>query len=334
MAGDGRALSDAPKGAPEGAPRRPDGRGFANAFPVEGRSGGAFLRWQRTRRPVPWPRWIEDPPQPPPPSLPPGRIGATFIGHSSLLIQIGGLRVLTDPIWSLRCSPVPFLGPRRVRAPGQRLEALPGVDVVLVSHNHYDHMDLPTLRRVKARFAPRLCVTGLGNAATLAAAGFGDAAELDWYGSLAIGGVTITYVPAQHFSARGLTDRYRALWGGFVLRRDADGAAVYFAGDSAWCPHFAAIGARFPDIRLALLPIGAYEPRWFMRAMHMNPEEAVQAHLALGARRSIGIHHGTFARLTDEGIEDPLRDLAAARQRHGVTEEAFGTLPFGATLVL
>lgn len=317
----------------DGAPRRADGRGFANAFPLEGRGRGGFLRWQRTRRPIPWPRWIEDPPQPPPAPLPPDRIGATFIGHASMLIQIGGLRILADPIWSVRCSPFSFIGPRRVRAPGQRLEDLPGVDVVLVSHNHYDHMDWPTLRDVRARFAPRLCVTGLGNAAYLARAGFGDARELDWWQSVEIGGVSITYVPAQHFSARGLHDRYRALWGGFVLQR-GDGAAVYFAADSAWCPHFAAIGARFPDIRLALLPIGAYEPRWFMRAMHMNPEEAVLAHRALGARRSVGMHFGTFFRLTDEAIDAPQRALAEARARHGVAPEAFDTLPFGATLVL
>lgn len=319
----------------EGAPRRPDGKGFRNAFPLEGRQErGGFLRWQRTRRPAAWPRWIEDPPQPPPARLPPERIGVTFLGHSSMLIQIGGLCLLADPIWSMRCSPVGFLGPRRVRAPGQRLEDLPGVDVLLVSHNHYDHMDLPTLRRAARRFAPRLCVTGLGNAPYLARAGLGGARELDWWQSVALDGVRITYVPAQHFSARGLHDRYRALWGGFVLQREADGAAVCFAGDSAWCPHFAAIGARFPDIRLALLPIGAYEPRWFMRAMHMDPEEAVRAHRALGARRSIGMHFGTFARLTDEAIDAPVQALAEARARHGIPEAEFAVLPFGGTLVL
>jgi L-ascorbate metabolism protein UlaG (beta-lactamase superfamily) len=321
--------------AREGAPRHPDGRGFANAHPVTAapRPRGGFLHWQRSRRPAPWPAWIEDPPQPPPPHLPAERIGATFIGHSSFLIQIGGLRLLVDPIWSMRCSPVPFAGPKRVRAPGQRLEDLPGVDALLLSHNHYDHMDMPTLRRVRARFAPRRCVTGLGNAAYLARAGLGDATELDWWRSTTIGEVTITYVPARHFSARGLHDRSRALWGGCVLQRP-DGAAVYFAGDSGWCPHFAEIGARFPDIRLALLPIGAYAPRWFMAPVHIDPEEAVRAHLALGARRSLGMHHGTFARLTDEAIDEPPRLLAEARARHGLAEEAFGLLPFGGTLVL
>lgn len=329
MARDGPALT-AP---PEGAPRRADGRGFANAHPVERHGRRDLLRGYRTRRPAPWPAWIEDPAQPPPAHLPADRIGATFIGHATFLIQIGGFRVLVDPIWSMRASPFSFIGPRRVRPPGQRLEDLPGVDVLLVSHNHYDHMDWPTLRAVQARFAPRLCATGLGNAAYLARAGLGHAQELDWWQGVEIDGVTITYVPAQHFSARGLGDRYRALWGGFVLQR-RDGAAVYFAADSAWCPHFEAIGARFPDIRLALLPIGAYEPRWFMRAMHMNPEEAVRAHRALGARRSIGMHYGTFFRLTDEAIDDPERHLAEARTQHGVAEDAFGLLPFGGTLVL
>lgn len=329
MARDGGALS----ADPTGAPRRADGRGFENAHPIERHGRRDLLRWHRTRRPVPWPAWVTDPPQPPPEHLPAERIGATFIGHASFLIQIGGLRILADPIWSLRASPFSFIGPKRVRAPGQRLEDLPGVDVLLVSHNHYDHMDFPTLRQVQARFAPRLCVTGLGNAAYLAPAGFGGARELDWWQSVETDGVTITYVPAQHFSARGLTDRYRALWGGFVIQRQ-DGAAICFAADSAWCPHFAEIGARFPDIRLALLPIGAYEPRWFMRAMHMDPEEAVRAHLALGARRSVGMHYGTFANLTDEAIGAPAVALAEARQRHGVAEEAFGLLPFGGTLVL
>jgi L-ascorbate metabolism protein UlaG (beta-lactamase superfamily) len=314
------------------APRR-DGR-FANAHSTDPHGLGGVLRWRLTARPAPWPRAVEDPPQPPPPALPAGRIGATFIGHATFLLQVGGLRVLTDPVWSPRASPLRFAGPRRVRPPGQPLEALPGVDLLLVSHNHYDHMDMATLRAVRARFAPRLCVTGLGNAAYLARAGLGDAVELDWWQAAEVApGVAVAYVPAQHFSARGLRDRNRALWGGFVIRGPG-GATVYFAADGGWCPHFAEIGARFPRIDLALLPIGAYEPRWFMRSVHMDPEEAVRAHLALGARRSIGMHFGTFAGLTDEAIDAPERALAEARARHGVPEEAFATLPFGATLDL
>ncbi len=264
---------------------------------------------------------------PPPVRVGADRIAATFIGHSSFLVQVGGVCVLLDPIWSSRCSPLSFAGPKRVRAPGQRLDALPAVDLLLVSHNHYDHMDLPTLRRIRRRWTPP-AATGLGNARHLAKAGVRDAVELDWWESVELAGARITYVPAQHFSARTLWDRNRSLWGGFVI--EAGGATVYFAGDSGYCPHFAEIGAWFPKIDLALLPIGAYEPRWFMRQQHVNPAEAVQAHLDLRPRRSIGMHFGTF-QLTDEAIHAPITALAAARAEAGVPPDAFDVLGFGET---
>ncbi len=308
-----------------------DGRQFHNVHDRTVKSFRDVLRWRRESQPVPWPRWVEDPRQPPPARLPAGRIGATFIGHASFLIQIGGRCILTDPVWSMRGSPLAFAGPRRVRAPGQALEALPGCDLLLVSHNHYDHLDLPTLREVRRRWSPP-AVTGLANARHLAKAGIRGAVELDWWQSTEVAGLRITYVPAQHFSARTLSDRNRSLWGGFVI--EAEGATVYFAGDSGWCPHFAEIAARFPRIDLALIPIGAYEPRFFMRTQHMDPGEAVQAHQALGARRSVGMHFGTFAGLTDEAIEGPEAWLAEARAAAGVPAEAFATLPFGGSLDL
>ena len=309
------------------APRDSNGR-FRNAASTEGKSLGAVLQWNLRRQRASWPRWLHDPPQPPPEPLTDG-LSATFINHASFYLRIGGQGVLIDPIWSRRCSPLPFLGPQRVRAPGQRLEALPGVDLLLVSHNHYDHLDLPTLRQVRQRWNPPT-LTGLDNARHLRRAGIA-AHELDWWQTTMISGLSVTYVPAQHFSARGLHDRNRSLWGGFVIQSATH--TVYFAADSGWCGHFAEIAQRFPRIDLALLPIGAYEPRWFMRAQHVDPDEAVQAHLTLGARRSLGMHHGTFAGLTDEAIDAPLLALAAARQRHGVAEHAFTTLPFGATLL-
>jgi L-ascorbate metabolism protein UlaG (beta-lactamase superfamily) len=289
------------------------------------------LRWRRETAPTPWPHWIDDPPQPPPLRLPAGRIAATFIGHASFLLQIGGRCVLLDPVWSARASPLAFAGPRRVRAPGQRMADLPGCDLLLVSHNHYDHLDLPTLRAVRQRWRPP-AATGLVNAQHLAKAGIRGARELDWWDSVEIAGLRVTYVPAQHFSARTPWDRNRSLWGGFVI--EAAGATVYFAGDSGWCPHFAEIAARFPRIDLALLPIGAYAPRFFMRTQHMDPAEAVQAHRALGAVRSLGMHFGTFFGLTDEPIDEPERLLAAACAAHGVAAGAFITLAFGATLVV
>jgi L-ascorbate metabolism protein UlaG (beta-lactamase superfamily) len=304
-----------------------DGTRFFNPHAPLGRTMEEVRRWRRERRKEPWPERVEDPPLPPPGRAAHDQISATFIGHSTFVVQIGGVRVLTDPIWSERCSPVRFAGPRRVRAPGQSLDALPGVDLILVSHNHYDHMDLPTLRQVRTRWAPRVA-TGLGNARHLAKANLRSAVELDWWQSIELAGARVTYVPAQHFSSRGLHDRDRCLWGGFVV--EAAGACVYFAGDSGYSPHFAEIGHRFPRIDLALLPIGAYEPRWFMRQNHVDPSEAVRAHLDLRPRRSLGMHFGTF-QLTDEAIDAPVLALQEARARAGVADSDFDVLAFGET---
>jgi L-ascorbate metabolism protein UlaG (beta-lactamase superfamily) len=304
-----------------------DGRRFFNPYAPIGKTLRDVRRWRRTRHKEPWPERVEDPPFPPPGPPARDRLSVTWIGHATFLLQIGGVGVLLDPIWSERCSPVRFAGPRRARRPGQPLAALPGVDLLLVSHNHYDHMDLPTLRLVQARWAPA-AATGLGNARHLAKAGIGAAVELDWWQTVALAGARVTYVPAQHFSSRGLHDRNRCLWGGFVI--EAGGAIVYFAGDSGYCPHFAEIAQRFPRIDLALLPIGAYEPRWFMSQQHMNPEEAVRAHLDLQPRRSLGMHFGTF-QLTDEAIDAPPAALRDARDRAGLAATDFDVLACGET---
>ena len=284
-----------------------DGARFRNREPEH---QGSFLKWQATRQMGPWPRWVDEPPGPPPPRrVGGGRLRVTFINHATLLIQMDDLSVLTDPIWSERTSPVSFAGPKRHRAPGIRFDDLPPIDVVVVSHNHYDHLDVPTLRRLQLRDRPRI-VTPLGNGALMRRHGVDDAIELDWWQQHD----RVTAVPARHFSARGMSDRNRNLWGGFVI----GGASgnVYFAGDTGWGAHFAEIGARFAPIRAALLPIGAYLPRWFMKPAHVNPAEAVEAHAALGARTSIPMHYGTFA-LGDDGIDEPLRDLQSALAAKG-----------------
>jgi L-ascorbate metabolism protein UlaG (beta-lactamase superfamily) len=304
-----------------------DGTRFFNPHASRGRTLAEVRRWRRTRQKQPWPEHVEDPVLPPPSRAAHDRISATFIGHSTFLLQVGGVRVLTDPIWSERCSPVSFAGPRRVRRPSQSLDALPGVDLVLVTHNHYDHMDLPTLRQIRKHWTPRVA-TGLRNARHLAKANIRSALEFDWWQCVELAGARVTYVPAQHFSSRGLHDSDRCLWGGFVV--EAGGAVVYFAGDSGYCPYFAEIGRRFPRIDLALLPIGAYEPRWFMRRNHVDPAEAVRAHLDLGARRTLGMHFGTF-QLTDEAIDAPVQGLREARDRAGVAEAEFDVLAFGET---
>ena len=258
----------------------------------------------------------------------PDQVAVSFINHATFLIRLPGAVVLTDPMFSERCSPVSGLGPKRVRPPGLALSDLPRPDVVLLSHNHYDHMDLPSLRKLHRLHAPKF-VTLLGNARHLAGLGI-EAVELDWWQTLNVGALRITATPARHFSARTPFDRNRALWGGFMLAAEAGAGQVLFAGDSGAGSHWDDIGARLGAPDLALLPIGAYEPRWFMAPVHMNPAEAVQAHLALGARSSIGMHFGTF-QLTDEAIDAPVIALEAARREAGLTPEDFAVLGFGET---
>jgi len=280
-------------------------------------------------------RWPKNVPPPLRPQLParvaPGELALTFIGHSTFLLQLDGLTILTDPIFAAHAGPFGRFGPKRARPPALALDELPAIDVVLVSHNHYDHLDLATLRWLAHERRPRF-VTSLGNKAWLEARGVAPAHEFDWWQSAEItSGLRVTATPAQHFTARTPWDRCRTLWNGFMLHTRA--GDVFFCGDSGWAPHFAAIREKLGAPALALMPIGAYEPRWFMIPVHMNPDESVRAHLALGARRSIGMHYGTF-QLTNEAIDEPLRALASARTAHGVAAEAFTTLDFGETRAL
>jgi L-ascorbate metabolism protein UlaG (beta-lactamase superfamily) len=306
-----------------------DGRRYQNHTAPTAKSIWKVIWWLAFTRRQKWPAWVDDvPPSSPPPAPRSDEMGVTFVNHSTFLLQCAGVNVLTDPVWSARASPVSWAGPRRVRRPGLDLEHLPPVHVVLVSHNHYDHMDLPTLRRLDQRHQP-LFVTGRGNRRKLEWAGLGRVVELDWWQPLdAAPGIGITMTPAQHFSRRGIFDVNRSLWGGFRLQFGS--CHVYFAGDSGYGPHFREIRDRLGPPDLALLPIGAYEPRWFMQPNHVNPEEAVQAHLDLGARRSIAMHFGTF-QLTDEPIDEPAEKLRAALRLHGVRNEAFYVPRFGET---
>ncbi len=307
-----------------------DGRRFFNPGVDVDRSFADLWRWRRSGQRVAWPERVASTPAPPPPrQAGPGEVLLTFIGQATVLIQVDGCNILTDPIFSKRASPVSFAGPLRARPPAIALEALPRIDVVLLSHNHYDHMDGPTLRHLQDRWAP-VIVTGLGNARILTRLGVHKTVELDWWQACApMGGVDVTFVPAQHWSSRTPFDRRRTLWGGHVVA--VAGTRILFAGDTGYGPHFRSIGRLLrPDV--ALLPIGAYEPRWFMKAQHMDPSDAVQAHLDLAADLSLGIHWGTF-QLTDEGIDAPRDGLVAARQAAGLAESAFRVPEPGATLV-
>ena len=301
-----------------------DGRRFRNPSRPAPKPFSAVPRMLREPR-APWPRHVDVIPRAPS-SLDAGAEAmVTFVGHSTFLIQTPAGNVLTDPMYSDRAGPLNIAGPRRVRAPGVRIEDLPRIDIVLLSHNHYDHCDLRTLRNVARRFNPML-VTPLGNGRLARRTGIRRVEELDWWERSQSAPLPITLTPAHHFSARTPWDRNRALWGGFLLR--AGRTSIYFAGDSAYAPFFGEIPRRLGAIDVALLPIGAYEPRWFMQAVHMNPAEAVQAHLDLGAPASIGMHFGTF-QLTSEGIDDPLHDLAAALREREVPPDRFATLEFG-----
>jgi len=292
-------------GSTRAFPKHFDGNRFYNPDAPQAPGYLDGLRWKLTTRPEPSPSFIADVE----PSIPPERVDgnglrATLVNHSTVLVQQHSSNILTDPIWSERSSPFSWIGPRRRREAGVSWENLPLIDAVLVSHNHYDHMDLPTLRRLATR----------GNSKFIVPAGAGrllrsaklSVHELDWGQSLSLQNFTVHCVPALHFSARGLFDRNKSLWCGYVI--ESRERLVYFAGDTAFGPHFAQIREIFGSPHLALLPIGAYQPRWFMSPVHMGPGEAVRAHEILGAETSVAIHHGTF-QLADDGLDTAKKEL-------------------------
>jgi N-acyl-phosphatidylethanolamine-hydrolysing phospholipase D len=253
----------------------------------------------------------------------PKAIQVTWIGHSSFLIQVQGLNILTDPVFSSWISPLPFIGPKRQSPPGIRFEDLPRIDAVLISHNHFDHLDKPTIKRLGS--GPRYFVP-LGLRPWLGRLGLDRVSELDWWQTSFIEDVLVHCVPAQHFSGRGLFSFNQVLWAGWVIETKA--GAVYFAGDTGYSPHFKEIAARLGPIRLSLLPIGAYRPRWIMQTMHLDPADAVRAHLDLGSAQSIGMHWGTFKQ-TDEPLAEPPIYLDKIRREMGLEPNAFQVMNLG-----
>jgi L-ascorbate metabolism protein UlaG (beta-lactamase superfamily) len=291
-----------------------DGFRFVDPHGVAPKDFADLMRWWSMRRGrVPWPASVPSPYADAPPARVERRdLRVSFVGHASLLIQAAGLNILVDPVWSERVSPVDFAGPKRVNDPGIPFDLLPRIDVVLVSHNHYDHLDIPTLSRLAAVHRPRV-ITPLGNDTIMQAHDAAIAAEAyDWGDTVALGpGVTVTLAPMRHWSARGLLDRNKALWAAFVIATPA--GRIYHVGDSGYGDGFRFREARdlYGPFRLAVLPIGAYEPRWFMRDQHMDPDESVKAFVDCGAEFALAHHHGTF-QLTDEAIEAPLAGLQIA----------------------
>ena len=305
-----------------------DGIRFFNPGGEEPKGLGGLLKWRFNGKSVAWPKSY---PSPFEPAVPERRISGpqlvvTAVGHASFLIQVAGLNILTDPVWSERTSPFSSVGPKRVSAPGINFEDLPVIDIVIVTHNHYDHMDIATLKRLQEAHRPHF-ITPLGNDAILRPA-LGDAniTVVDWGDATYVGkGVTLHCEPCHHWSARGMGDRRMALWAAFVIETPV--GKIYHIGDTGFHGgiNYAAAAEKHGSFRLAILPIGAYEPQWFMKAQHQNPAEAVQGMQLCRAATAIAHHWGTF-KLTDEGIEEPLAALSVALTEAGIRPERFRPL--------
>jgi len=306
---------------------------YKNRYPHASHGLGAALKWMGEFRKLKWERIDLPRAQNDPAWLKANRSwdSLTWVGHSTFLLQLGGLNLLTDPHFGGRASPLSFAGPARLSPPGLDYADLPPVELVLVSHNHYDHLDEQSVRRIARDHAQAQFVVPLGLAEWFRARGISRVTELDWWQSVELGPARISAVPVQHFSGRGLHDRDATLWCGFVV--ELAGRRVFFAGDTGYSQDFADIAARFPAMDLSLLPIGAYDPRWFMSPVHVDPAEAVRIHQDLRSRLSVAMHWGTF-RLTAEPLDEPPQLLAQALAAAGIAPERFLVFRHGETRLL
>lgn len=307
-----------------------DGFRFINPHGMKAKGGVEVLKWMLRRKA---PHWVDDPAEHygkrPLGHFKDG-IRITFVNHSTFLIQVDGVNILTDPVWSRRVSPIRWIGPQRKRLPGIRFEDLPRIHLVLLSHNHYDHLDLDTMRMVAGAHHPAMLVP-LGVKRFLERELIAGSNELDWWESTAFGNIGVTCVPAQHFSGRGLLDRDATLWCGYVLKTGAGN--IYFSGDTGYNGEtFKEIGTRCGPIKVSMIPIGAYKPGWFMSPIHVSPEESVKIHRDVASRRSIAMHFGTFP-LADDGPTDPIDDLRIAMSEHRLADDEFIVLKEGESIV-
>ncbi len=308
-----------------------DGKKFFNPGLPGVKGFGELLKWQFEGGKVKWPDHRENTVKPQlVDKLDPKAISTTFINHATHLVQMNGLNILTDPIFSERASPFSWIGPKRARKPGMKLDELPRIDLIVISHNHYDHMDAESIELLTQKFDP-LFIVPLGNAELIKDMGAKKIVELDWWEEHIIekNQTTIKVVPTQHWSSRALFDRNEALWCGFIIKNNFK--QFYYSGDTGYGEHFKKISEKFGKMDLSFLPIGAYEPRWFMKQQHMNPDDAVQAHLDVKSAKTIGTHFGTF-QLTNEGIDDPVEALKVARERKNINSNDFVALEHGQTI--
>lgn len=272
-----------------------------------------------------WPEWIEtSTDQNPIEKVSDANTRITFINHASFLIQTGGFNILTDPVFSERTSPLSFVGPKRIHKPGIDINDLPKIDVLIISHDHYDHLDLDSIAQLIKRDNPKLFMgLGVGNRLPTS----NNIIELDWWESYQVAdNFKLWFLDVQHFSGRTLTDRNSTLWGGFLLQ--VNGKKIYFGGDSGYADHYMRTFERFGPVDIAFLPIGAYAPRKMFKPVHLDPYEAVQAHLDLQANLSIGMHFGTF-QLSAEPLLEPRELLEKAKQEAKITPSSFITLEVG-----
>ncbi|MFC5412115.1 MBL fold metallo-hydrolase [Larkinella bovis] len=306
-----------------------DGKQFYNYNGVKAKGLGEALQWMLSGRDKkPWPPFRNLPPGPPPPARVAGsQLRVTFVNHSTVLLQFDSLNVLTDPVWYNRTSPYQWIGPERNRPPGIRFDDVPKIDILLISHNHWDHLDIKTVRQLCQRDQPKIYCP-LGVKVFLEAQGCRNVTEMDWHGSLAYNtGTTIHCVPAQHFSGRGMFDRDATLWCGFIVDNKTAGK-LYFVGDTGYGSFFRKTGEHYGPMRLSLIPIGAFQPTWFMSPIHCSPAEAVQIHKDIQSQQSVAIHYGTFP-LADDSLPEPVEELQQALRNHPQLTEKFWTIPEG-----
>lgn len=305
-----------------------DGERFFAPEPVPRKSLFSVLKWRLTAQRQAWPKWVEIETDHPPAWIMDRDLRVSFVNHATILLQTGGMNILTDPVWSRRCSPVSFLGPKRVHVPGIAWDDLPKIDLVLISHAHYDHLDLRTVKNLVARDNPVLIVPPGVDTLIRRVAPQARIQMVDWGQSVASGAATIHAEPTQHWSARSPFDYNRSLWSSYIL--DFGGRKIYFSGDTGYASGriFKEIGRKYHGIHFAMIGIGAYEPRWFMHPAHIAPFEAVQIFKDIGATYAMPMHFGTF-QLSDEGRDQPVTDLHAALDAAGISREMFRVLQPG-----